>query len=294
MTTTDGGMNKVAAAGAEWDAWLGATEARTELISAERVAGFAATLDLDTAPEPGSPLPPGWQWLFFNAMVRRRELGPDGHPKRGGFLPPVPLPRRMWAGGRIEYASALTIGMPAVRVSKITKIESKLGREGQLVFVTVGHTISCDGVACIHEEQDIVFRGAARTGGTTPAQTSAPTNAEWKQEVQTDSTLLFRYSALTSNGHRIHYDETYARQEEGYPALVVHGPLTATLLQNFALRCFPEQRLVRFEFRGVHPLFVTAPFTLEAVAKTEPRTLSLWARGPDGELAMRASAVFSS
>lgn len=284
---------------AEWSNWLGRTETRAELVSPDRVAALAAILDIDQPPRSGAPLPPGWHWVFFNSVVLRRELGVDGHPKRGGFLPPIALPRRMWAGGRIEYPSALSVGKEAVRTSTITKIESKSGRAGQLVFVTVTHSISCDGVVCISEEQDLVYRDASKAGATAAAAAPAPDGAEWRQEIQPDTILLFRYSALTSNGHRIHYDQSYARDEEGYPALVVHGPLTATLLQNFAAQRRPNERLVQFEFRGVHPLFVTAPFTLEAApgeaaAGAISPQLRLWARGPGGELAMRASATFSS
>ncbi len=278
----------------DWQEWVGREETVSELISAERVAALAATLDLEEKPTSGDALPPGWHWLFFNPFVPRHGLGADGHPKRGGFLPPVPLPRRMWAGGRLDYAGALVVGQEAVRTSTIDKVEAKSGRAGKLVFVTVTHRISCAGVACVVEEQDIVYREPAAPGAPAPALTPAPDDAQWSEPVTPDTTLLFRYSALTSNGHRIHYDQQYARTEENYPDLVVHGPLTATLLQNFAGDLRPDARMVRFEFRGVHPLFVSASFTLQAkVAGEDADTLDLWARGPEGELAMRASASFS-
>lgn len=277
----------------DWREWVGRAETIGDLISPDRVAALAATLDLDPAPAPGDALPPGWHWLFFNPFARRRALGPDGHPKRGGFLPPVPLPRRMWAGGRLAYSSNLVVGAKAERTSTISKVETKTGRGGQLVFVTVLHRLSCNGEDCIVEEQDIVYREPAAPGAPTPPLTPAPNGAEWSKSVEPDTALLFRYSALTSNGHRIHYDQHYARHEEHYPDLVVHGPLTATLLQNFAREIRPDARLARFEFRGVHPLFVSSPFTLEAKrSEKEPDALDLWARGPAGELAMRASAGF--
>lgn len=278
----------------DWQDWVGRQESRDERILPERVAALAATLDLEDHPMPGDALPAGWHWLFFNPFVARRGLGADGHPKRGGFLPPVPLPRRMWAGGRLTYLAPLRVGAEAVRISTIRKVESKSGRAGHLVFVTVAHEIACDGVACVQEEQDIVYREAAPPNAPPPPKTPAPEGAEWSERVEPDTTLLFRYSALTSNGHRIHYDQAYARGEEHYPDLVVHGPLTATLLQNFAADLRADARLVGFEFRGVHPLFVNAAFSLEARrAEGAADVLDLWARGPAGELAMRATARFA-
>jgi 3-methylfumaryl-CoA hydratase len=270
-------------------AWIGREEERSERILPAAVCAMTATLDLERAPQPGEPLPPGWHWLFFNPVVPRSGLGPDGHPRRGGFLPPIDLPRRMWAGGRIRYLADLRVDAPATRRSRIVKIENKTGKSGSLFFVTVEHTISSRGAPCIHEEQDIVYREA------TPARAAAPPRhddiPQWTRTFEADTTLLFRYSALTFNGHRIHYDQAYARTEEGYPDLVVHGPLTATLLQQFALQHGGGRALTRFDFRGVLPLFVGRPFQLEGRSSAED-TLVLWARGPDGELAMSASATF--
>jgi 3-methylfumaryl-CoA hydratase len=262
----------ISAAEPDWREWIGKEESTRDSIGSERVAALAATLDLDDAPLPGDALPPGWHWLFFNPFVPRRGLGADGHPKRGGFLPPVPLPRRMWAGGRLAYPGKLAIGAEATRKSVIDKIEAKSGRAGRLVFVTVSHRISSTGVDCVVEQQDIVYREAAAPSASAPATTAAP-----------------------ENGHRIHYDQTFAREEEHYPGLVVHGPLTATMLQNFARKIRPESRLEAFEFRGAHPLFVSTRFDLQArEADGDSNTLDLWARGPSGELAMRASARFAS
>jgi 3-methylfumaryl-CoA hydratase len=253
---------------------------------------MAATLDLENAPRAGEPLPPGWQWLFFNPAVRRSALGPDGHPRRGGFLPPIELSRRMWAGSRIRYLADLPIESQATRRSRILKVESKVGKSGSLSFVTVEHTISCGATACIREEQDLVYREAAPRGSG-PAATPARYEgvAQWSRGVEPDTTLLFRYSALTFNGHRIHYDQAYARSEEGYPDLVVHGPLTATLLQQFALEHGRGRPLARFDFRGVTPLFAARTFHLEG-RQVEAGGIALWARGPDGELAMSATAEF--
>ena len=275
-----------------YEAWIGREEECSERVLASVAQAMAATLDLERFPLAGEPLPPGWQWLFFNPLVRRSLLGSDGHPRRGGFLPPIELPRRMWAGSRIRYLADLPIETQATRRSRILKIENKVGKRSSLSFVTVQHTISCDGTPCISEEQDIVYREAAPPGAVAA---TAPQRYEgvpqWSRTIEPDTTLLFRYSALTFNGHRIHYDQAYARDEEGYPDLVVHGPLTATLLQQFALEHGEGRRLAQFDFRGVTPLFVGRAFQLEG-RQVEDGTLALWARGPAGELVMSASAVF--
>lgn len=275
-----------------YDDWVGREEERTERVLAPSVQALAAALDLEDAPGPGKPLPPGWQWLFFNPVVRRSGLGGDGHPQRGGFLPPIELPRRMWAGSRVRYLADVPVDATATRRSLILKVENKVGKRGSLWFVTVEHVISCEGKPCIAEEQDIVYRDAAPPGAS-PAAAPEPYDgqAKWSQEFRPDTTLLFRYSALTFNGHRIHYDQAYAREEEGYPDLVVHGPLTATLLQQFAVAHGGGRRLASFDFRGVSPLFVGRPFRLEG-RDAESGAMSLWARGPDGELAMSATATF--
>jgi 3-methylfumaryl-CoA hydratase len=275
-----------------WQAWVGRQETLAERICPNRVAALAATLGVEGRYSVGEPLPPGWHWIFFNRFVPRQALGRDGHPKRGGFLPPITLPRRMWAGGRLTYERPLTIGGEGTRESTIKKVEAKSGRAGKLVFVTVGHRITCDGIVCVTEEQDIVYREPAASGARTAAAAPAPHDGTWSEEMRPDTVLLFRYSALTANGHRIHYDQDYARQEESYPDLVVHGPLTATLLQGFAV-AHAGRPLAMFEFRGMAPLFVSAPFRLEGKAAGEDRsTLDVWATGPRGELAMRATARF--
>lgn len=271
---------------------IGRTESKETHIAPERVDAMAKTLDLATVTEEGNTLPPGWHWLFFNPFARRSELGPDGHPKRGGFLPNVDLPRRMWAGGRLVYRKPLVVGARTSRESEILNVKEKSGKGGQLVFVTVKHWIKQDGTVCIEEEQDIVYREAPSPDAPKPKYTPAPQGAAWSETVEPDPVLLFRYSALTSNGHRIHYDRPYAVEEEGYHDLVVHGPLTATLLQDLATRCNPERKLSHFSFRGMAPLFVDRPFHVEAKSGEDEGSLDLWARGPDGELAMQASAVF--
>jgi 3-methylfumaryl-CoA hydratase len=275
-----------------YEAWIGREEQIAERINGSTVKAMAATLDIERSPEAGEPLPPGWQWLFFNPAARRSALGIDGHPRRGGFLPPIELPRRMWAGSRIRYLADVPIEAQAIRRSQILKIENKTGKSGSLSFLTVQHTISCEGMLCISEEQDIVYREALLPG---VAAASSPKRydevPQFSRDIEPDVTLLFRYSALTFNGHRIHYDQSYARNVERYVDLVVHGPLTATLLQQFAQEHGPGRSLASFEFRGVTPLFVNRSFQLEG-SRVDDGTLALWARGPSGELAMSATATF--
>ncbi|MCD2185298.1 FAS1-like dehydratase domain-containing protein [Rhizobium sp. GN54] len=271
---------------------IGRTDRRHAVIAADRVAALAATLDLDGVPGGGAALPPAWHWMFFNPAARRSELGPDGHPKRGGFLPDLGLPRRMWAGGRLTYHTPLPVGTKASRESEILDVVSKPGRSGRLAFVTVRHRISSGATLCIEEEQDLVFREAALPGAPGATPVFAPGDARWSEPFTPDPVLLFRYSALTENGHRIHYDQPYARTVEGYRDLVVHGPLIATLLHGLAARCGTGASLRGFTFRATAPLFVDRPFRLEATPSDSDGVLSLRARGPEGELAMRAEARF--
>ncbi len=273
------------------EAWVGREEVRSETIDESVMQAMAAAMDLDRAPGIGEALPPGWQWLFFNPKVRQSELGVDGHPAKGGFLPPVALPRRMWAGSRIQYLAELPVGAPASRKSEILKVVNKSGKRGALCFVTVRHTTASNGVDSIIEEQDIVYKEATPPGSPLSAPKPHEDKASWSQTVVPTTPLLFRYSALTFNGHRIHYDQAYARDEEAYPDLVVQGPLIATLLQRFAVQHGAGRSMVGFDFRGVTPLFVDRAFTLEG-REEDANTLAIWARGPDGELATSATAIF--
>ncbi len=266
-------------------AWIGRSESRTDLVSERETLLLAATLDLPAAPAAGEAQPPLWHWTTFAPVVRASETGADGHPHRGGFMPPVPLPRRMWAGGRLAFHTPLRVGERATRHSSIADLKVKEGKTGTLVFVTVKHEISGPAGLAISEEQDVVYRAAAAPGDRPPAPPPAPSGAQWSDTLQADPVLLFRYSALTFNGHRIHYDLPYAREEEGYPGLLVHGPLIATLLAG-ALARRTARPLKRFAFRGVSPLFDTAPFTLNgAIEGTQAR---LWAANAEGCLAMSA------
>ena len=273
--------------------WIGKTESRTDIVSALSVQGLAATLDRDD-PEPraGDPVPPAGHWLYSLApFVRQSMLGPDGHPQRGGFLPPVPLPRRMWAGSRIVFHEPLRVGDPLQRVSTVADVSGKEGRTGPLVFVKVRHEVSNGRALALIEEQDIVYRDNPQPGEPVPAPKAAPSAHDFARTIVPDAPLLFRYSALTHNGHRIHYDHPYVTQVEGYPGLIVHGPLIATLLLDLARRNLPDAQLATFSFRAVKPLFDIAPF--EVCGRVEGKTVQLWAKDVDGALAMEATAVLA-
>ena len=270
--------------------WIGRTREAADMITAAPLAAMSATLDrADPTPEQGDPLPPGWHWLFFHDAAPQAELGDDGHPRRGGFLPPVPLPRRMYAGGRLAFKKPLVVGETVRRVSEVTAVTSKHGRSGDLVIVVVRHSVFGEAGIAIEEEQDLIFREAARPNAPQPVPRPAPADAEWARTIHPDPVMLFRYSALTFNGHRIHYDRGYCTDSEGYPGLVVHGPLTASLLMDLWRRHHPDAPLGRFTFRALWPLFDTGPFTVGG--KTEGGGAALWAVDGAGALAMQAEAV---
>ena len=272
--------------------WIGRTESLHDTATLAPLCALSATLDREASGiAPGWALPPCWHWLYFLPMHRQSELGPDGHAQRGGFLPPVPLPRRMWAGSRIDFVAPLRAGQAIARHSRIADVRLKEGRQGPLVFVHVHHDIDADGQHVIHEEHDIVYRDLAPAG--TPAQTraSAPAlpAAEWRRTVRPDDVLLFRYSALTFNGHRIHYDRRYVTEVEGYPGLIVHGPLIATLLLDLLRRQLPTAQVRHFSFKAMKPIFDTAPFRVCGRLEND-KTVKLWAVTPEGHLAMDATA----
>jgi len=273
--------------------WIGKTEAATDLVTAWPVAALAATLDRDdAAPLPGDELPPCWHWLYFLEAKPLAGLGPDGHPKRGGFLPPVPLPRRMWAGGRLEFLQPLRIGEQIRRDSTILGVEVKHGRSGSLVFVKVEHRISNAAGMAVREEHDIVYRDAAKPGDKAPETTQGAANPAWQRTVAGDPVTLFRYSALTFNGHRIHYDLDYARQEEHYPGLIVHGPLQTTLMLDLCRR--QGKRVTRLDYRARLPLFHGADFTVNGNSGADGNTADLWTANAAGQINMSGTASFAT
>jgi 3-methylfumaryl-CoA hydratase len=272
--------------------WLGQVAETDDQVTPVPVRLLGATLDREVVlAAEGDALPPLWHWLYFLPGARQSAVGPDGHPERGSFLPPGPLPRRMWAGGKLKFHRPLKVGSAVQRVSRIADISSKQGRSGELVFVRVHHELfDAQGVA-LSEEQDIVYRGMPQPDDAPVAPKAARVDEQFSRELRPDPVLLFRYSALTFNGHRIHYDRPYAITEEGYPGLVVHGPLIATLLMEELLWARPGAAVDTFEFKAVSPLFDTAAFTV--CGRVDGKVATLWARGPQGQLAMQATATLA-
>ncbi len=264
--------------------WIGRQETTIDTVSPELLRKFAATFDLGTV----DPVPRLLHFCMAQPAAPTASLGDDGHPARGGFLPPVPLPRRMWAGGKLEFTGELRPDDTVRRVSQIEDVSVKEGRTGTLCFVTVRHLFDVEGLQVIDERQDIVYRGVDPAPASTPRQPlqPAPTGVH-RREVDPTATLLFRYSALTFNGHRIHYDRPYTTQVEGYPGLVVHGPLQATLLMQFATD-IEGRPPSRFSFRSQSPLFDGTPLVLHA--KESDGKLELWTAAQDGPVAMAAEA----
>ncbi len=274
-----------------WRDWIGRTERRADLVTPAPLTMLSATLDRDD-PEPvaGAEVPPLWHWLYFLPVAPQSQIGPDGHPRRGGFLPPVPQPRRMWAGGRLAFEHPLRVGDEITRVSRIADVSVKDGRSGKLVFVCVRHEISDARGVALTEEHDIVYRDNPPPGPAPAAPSQpAPADEQYSREIVPDPVLLFRYSALTFNGHRIHYDRSYVTGVEGYPGLIVHGPLIATLLVDLVRRQLPGARVRRFRFRAVRPIFDIHRFRVCGREEGDRRH-ALWARDHEGALAMEASA----
>ena len=280
--------------------WIGRTETRRDTITAPPIRALAATLDRDTpACPPGDRLPLLWHWLFFLPSSRPSELGEDGHERLGGFLPPVTLPRRMYAGGRIEIRHPLCVGDAVERASRIVNIDEKTGRSGPLVFVTVRHEISGPAGLSLIEDHEIVYRDSARRAedadrGSAAIPPRRPPDPAWRREVVIDEVLLFRYSALTFNGYRIHYDRRFATDVQGYRGLVVHAPLVATLLADLLWRHDPEASVREFSFRAHRPLFDGDRVLLCGRPAEDRRSVSLWARGSEGEIAFEAAVSLRS
>src|SRR4051812_22312185 len=270
--------------------WIGRTTSARDVITPRLAEELRATLDRDGPPlREGDQCPLAIHWCLAPPIVPQSRVGPDGHPARGDFLPPVPLPRRMWAAGRLEFFDALRVGDGVERQSKIADVNVKEGRSGRLVFVAGDHEISAPRGLGVKERPDIVYRDAA-SGEAKPAAPSAAEplrKAQWSATKAADAVMLFRYSALTFNGHRIHYDWRYVTEVEGYPGLIVHGPLQATLLIEFAASIRGAAPKA-FSFRALNPLFDGQPFALNAAE--DGTCLDLWISGPDGRATMTASS----
>jgi 3-methylfumaryl-CoA hydratase len=274
--------------------WIGRTQSVEDLAALFPVRALSATFDEkdDADPRNGDPLPPLWHWLYFLEVAPQSKIGPDGHAERGDFLPPVPLPRRMWAGSRFSFdGEPIRVGETIRRLSEIKSVEPKTGSTGSMVFVTVRHTISGPRGASFVEEHDIVYREAAKPGEAPKPPRPAPADATWTRTVLADPVLLFRFSALTFNGHRIHYDQPYVTGVEGYPGLIVHGPLMGMLQIELARRSNPGKVVGSFEFRALSPVFGGA--TLGVHGRREPDgSTTTWIADPNGGLAQQGKATF--
>ncbi|MBX3665889.1 MAG: MaoC family dehydratase N-terminal domain-containing protein [Burkholderiales bacterium] len=273
--------------------WIGRTETAVDYVTVPMVDRLSATLDRDDAfPKTGDPLPVGWHSTLFPRIVRHSQIGPDGHPQRGDFLPPVPLPRRMFAGKRSTFIAPLQVGDEVRRLSTIQNVTVKDGRSGRMVFVTVKTDISSPRGLAITEEQDIVYRGEPDKNAPPPPPQPAPGKAVWQHQVTPDPVMLFRYSALTFNGHRIHYDHPYVTGTEGYPNLVMNGGLTTLLVYELA-RTHASTPIRFMSSRNVRALFVGRTITLCGEPSADNKTAKLWAQDDSGALALTAEAEFT-
>ncbi len=278
--------------------WIGNSETIEDRASVHPVHGYAALMNEEGIPQEGDPIGPMGHWFFFKPRVPASQIGPDGHPRRGDFMPPVPLPRRMFGGARTTYHKPLLIGEMMKRVATITNVTIKDGRTGTLVFCTVTAEISGENGLAITEEQDIVYRDnppadAKGSGGNSGRTNTAPDDHAWIQEITPDPVMLFRYSAVTFNGHRIHYDRTYVTEVEGYPGLIVHGPLTAGFLLNLGIANSPGKQLTGFSFQARAPLFDTAPFKVAGKPGDDGKSAELWSITPEGNVGTLATATFA-
>lgn len=275
-------------------AWIGRQETSEALVHAYPADFMAATLDRDDPPcRDGDPIPAGWHIFYLLEVTKLKDTGPDGHPKRGGFLPPIDLPRRMWAATRSTFHAPVRVGDTIRRTSTIRAVTPKTGKSGRLCFVTIRHEIANAAGPCVTEEQDVVYREAEGSGAA-PAPPKPPAEAVWRRDIHPSAVLLFRFSALTMNSHRIHYDRTYVTETEGYPGLLVHGPLTQILLLDLFRREHPGAALKGFSVRAVSPLYDTRDFAVEGAPGDAPGTARLWAVNHEGGLAMTGEATYEA
>ena len=277
--------------------WIGRSETVNDIATTTPYAALSATLDqLDTSrPAKGTLLPYLWHWLYFLPISAQSEIGEDGHAKRGGFMPPVPLPRRMWAGSDFEFHAPLLIGDALQRTSTIIDVKEKSGRTGSLIFVKVKHQIRRNNHAAVAltEDHNIVYRPAVSPDDVAPPPQAAPVESAWRRHITPSDVLLFRYSALTFNGHRIHYDRKYVTEVEGYPGLIVHGPLIATLLMDLLRRQLPDAEVLKFEFKAVRPTFDIHSFSVHGQPSPDGKVIHLWGRDHEGWLTMDAKATLA-
>jgi len=270
----------------DYTPWIGRSRQREARLASSDSERLAAVLDRTSPPV---KVPPAWHWATLLDAVRQSAIGPDGHPERGDFLPPIPLPARMFAGADMTFEAPLAMDVPTALTETIEAIDEKSGRAGALIFVRLARELSQAGAVCVREVQTIVYRDA----GAPPSAAAKPAEvqAQWRETITPDPVLLFRFSAATFNSHRIHYDRAYAQGVEGYPGLVVHGPLIAIRLLEALHRQTGDAPLVAFRFRALRPLFDTAPFAV--CGRIDGNEAELWAEAPDGGVAMSASATLA-
>jgi 3-methylfumaryl-CoA hydratase len=281
--------------------WIGRELVTSETLDAMQLTKMAATMDRPLSFNKGEKLPAGWHWLFFNQLEAQANLGPDGHPRRGNFLPPVELPRRMWAGSRLHWHAPFLAGHTVTRTARVLDVTEKAGKSGQMIFVKVGYTYRDGQTVLLEEEHDIVYRDdPPRDANATAVTAKAPDKLVFEREgahlrkVTPDPVLLFRYSAVTFNGHRIHYDADYVRNVEGYPGLIVHGPLIATFALDFIeFDLAPGRSIEKFSFRMKKPTFDYAPFHLHASASADGKGYAAWTSDNNGQVALDGDIVLA-
>jgi 3-methylfumaryl-CoA hydratase len=271
--------------------WIGRSTQASDIVTAQLTKGLRATLFLEIGePKPGDAAPFTAHWCLAQPIFPMSELGPDGHPARGGFLPPVPLPRRMWAGGELEFFDVLRVGDQMTRTSRIADVTMKTGSTGILCFVSVDHLITTPRGTAIRERQDIVYRDVSAAPSAPAKPAAAPPAARHRESHMADPVLLFRYSALTFNGHRIHYDRDYVTRVEGYPGLIFHGPMQAALLVEFAAKLHGGAAPKKFRYRGVQPLFEGSEFSVNA--DNTDAGMELWMANSAGQPTMKGTATW--
>lgn len=269
--------------------WEGKQEIHHDVVSLASAQAMAATLDWEELPQAGDALAKPGHWLHFLPKTRQSDISTDGHPKKGGFLPPVPLPRRMWAAGKVAFHAPLHIGDVVKKVSTVQSVDHKQGGSGNLVFVVVDHQIFTGDTLVISDTQNIVYREDPAANAPTPKVMRPKNQAEFSREVMPDPVLLFRFSALTFNSHRIHYDREYATKEEGYAGLVVHGPLSATLLLDLVRTELPDADIAHYDYRAVRPLIDGNPFQIQGCRSDDG--LQLWVIDHEGAMTMQATVT---
>jgi 3-methylfumaryl-CoA hydratase len=271
--------------------WIGRSTQASDIVTAQLVKELRATLFLEIGePKAGDAAPFTTHWCLAQPVFPASELGPDGHPARGGFLPPVPLPRRMWAGGELEFFDTLRLGDEVTRTSRIAEVTMKTGSTGPLCFVSVDHLVTTPRGTAIRERQDIVYRDVSAASPAPAKPADPPPVAKHRESHMADTVLLFRYSALTFNGHRIHYDRDYVTKVEGYPGLIFHGPMQAALLVEFAVRLHGGNAPKKFAYRGVQPLFEGSEFSVNA--NQTDSGMELWTANSEAQPTMKGLATW--